>query len=222
LKLPVLFRSITDSTLRVIRDMATQQNERPQLSGFLSSRKPSGVKGLHHAAYRCSNSVETRAFYEGFLGLPSECNARGVHHSLTHHPSSLPIQLSDSLLSSSSLPLFASPSLRRYVVTVVEALHIRLPSGEDVLHTFFQLDDGSCLAFFDAPSRSFDFKEQSDFDLVTDLARLWGVGGGQSAFRLGAGRMGRNGWLGWVGGGGEDREEGGLGGHTHTRTSTIL
>jgi catechol 2,3-dioxygenase-like lactoylglutathione lyase family enzyme len=93
-------------------------NERPKLSGFMASRRPSGLKGLHHAAYRCKNTVETRKFYEGFLGL-----------------------------------------------LLVEALHIRLPSGEDVLHTFFQLDDGSALAFFDAPLRPFDFKDQSDFDL---------------------------------------------------------
>ena len=34
-----------------------------------------------------------------------------------------------------------------------------------MLHTFFQLDDGSCLAFFEAPDMPFDFKEQHDFDL---------------------------------------------------------
>jgi catechol-2,3-dioxygenase len=34
-----------------------------------------------------------------------------------------------------------------------------------VLHTFFQLDDGSCLAFFEAPDMPFEFKEQHDFDL---------------------------------------------------------
>ena len=28
------------------------------------------VLKLHHAAYRCRDSEETRAFYEGFLGLP--------------------------------------------------------------------------------------------------------------------------------------------------------
>jgi catechol-2,3-dioxygenase len=31
--------------------------------------------------------------------------------------------------------------------------------------TFYQLDDGSCLAFFEAPDRPFDFKEQHDYDL---------------------------------------------------------
>src|SRR5512147_2803713 len=28
------------------------------------------IKGLHHNAYRCRDSEQTRAFYEGFLGLP--------------------------------------------------------------------------------------------------------------------------------------------------------
>lgn len=28
------------------------------------------IKGLHHNAYRCRDSEETRRFYEGFLGLP--------------------------------------------------------------------------------------------------------------------------------------------------------
>lgn len=28
------------------------------------------IKGLHHNAYRCRNSEETRVFYEGFLGMP--------------------------------------------------------------------------------------------------------------------------------------------------------
>ena len=35
----------------------------------------------------------------------------------------------------------------------------------DVLHTFFQMHDGSCLAFFEAPNMPFEFKAQKDFDL---------------------------------------------------------
>jgi catechol 2,3-dioxygenase-like lactoylglutathione lyase family enzyme len=38
-------------------------------------------------------------------------------------------------------------------------------TGTGVLHAFFQLDDGSCLAFFEAPDMPFEFKEQHDFDL---------------------------------------------------------
>jgi catechol 2,3-dioxygenase-like lactoylglutathione lyase family enzyme len=48
------------------------------------------------------------------------------------------------------------------------ALHIKMGEGdnqEDILHTFFQFDDGSCIAFFDAPSRPFDWQEQMDLDL---------------------------------------------------------
>lgn len=34
-----------------------------------------------------------------------------------------------------------------------------------VLHLFFQMDDGSCLAFFEAPDNPFEFKDQHDYDL---------------------------------------------------------
>ena len=37
--------------------------------------------------------------------------------------------------------------------------------GTHVLHTFFQMEDGSFLAFFDDPNTPFDFKAQRDFDL---------------------------------------------------------
>ena len=33
------------------------------------------------------------------------------------------------------------------------------------LHTFYRMDDGSCIAFFEAPDMEFDFKPQRDFDL---------------------------------------------------------
>lgn len=35
----------------------------------------------------------------------------------------------------------------------------------EVLHTFYQLGDGSHLAFFEAPDQPFEFKSQHDFDL---------------------------------------------------------
>ncbi len=34
-----------------------------------------------------------------------------------------------------------------------------------VLHTFYRMDDGSFLAFFEAPDMPFEFKSQHDFDL---------------------------------------------------------
>lgn len=79
------------------------------------------IKGLHHNAYRCRDSEETRVFYEGFLGLK-----------LTH------------------------------------ALRIgETKTGRSVqaLHTFFEMGDGSSLAFFEVPETPFTFKPQSDFDL---------------------------------------------------------
>jgi catechol 2,3-dioxygenase-like lactoylglutathione lyase family enzyme len=79
------------------------------------------IKGLHHNAYRCRDSEETRRFYEDFLGLK-----------LVH-----------------ALRIRESMTGRR----------------TDVLHTFYQMGDGSCLAFFEAPDRPFDFKDQHDYDL---------------------------------------------------------
>lgn len=35
----------------------------------------------------------------------------------------------------------------------------------NVLHTFFEMGDGSFIAFFEEPEAEFDFKEQRDFDL---------------------------------------------------------
>ncbi|MBT3361777.1 MAG: VOC family protein [Rhodospirillales bacterium] len=79
------------------------------------------IKGLHHNAYRCRDSEETRKFYEEFLGLP--------------------------------------------LVGSLEIKETKTGRKTDVLHTFYQMDDGSCLAFFEAPDRPFEFKDQHDYDL---------------------------------------------------------
>lgn len=79
------------------------------------------IKGLHHNAYRCRDSEETRLFYEEFLGLP--------------------------------------------LVKAFEITETKSGRQTHVLHSFYQLEDGSCLAFFEAPGSPFDFKEQHDFDL---------------------------------------------------------
>jgi catechol 2,3-dioxygenase-like lactoylglutathione lyase family enzyme len=79
------------------------------------------IKGLHHNAYRCRDSEETRRFYEDFLGLPL-ANAFVIRE---------------------------TKSGRRTAV----------------LHSFYRMDDGSCLAFFEAPDRPFEFKPQHDYDL---------------------------------------------------------
>jgi catechol 2,3-dioxygenase-like lactoylglutathione lyase family enzyme len=79
------------------------------------------IKGLHHNAYRCRDSEETRAFYEGFLGLP-----------LAH---------------------------------AFEINETKTGRQTSVLHSFYRLDDGSFLAFFEAPEAPFEFKPQDDYDL---------------------------------------------------------
>ena len=92
------------------------------------------IKGLHHNAYRCRDSEETRTFYEGFLGLPL-VNAFKIETTMTGRK-----------------------------------------TGAGVLHSFYQLDDGSCLAFFEAPDMPFEFKEQHDFDLHIALERMFAKG----------------------------------------------
>ena len=79
------------------------------------------IKKLHHNAYRCRDSEQTRAFYEDFLGLPL----------------------------SGTLEINETKSGRK----------------TGTLHTFYALDDGSYLAFFEAPDMPFEFKVQHDFDL---------------------------------------------------------
>jgi catechol 2,3-dioxygenase-like lactoylglutathione lyase family enzyme len=79
------------------------------------------IKGLHHNAYRCRDSEETRRFYEDFLGLP--------------------------------------------LVNAFEINETKSGRATHTLHSFYAMEDGSCLAFFEAPDRPFDFKEQHDFDL---------------------------------------------------------
>jgi catechol 2,3-dioxygenase-like lactoylglutathione lyase family enzyme len=79
------------------------------------------IKGLHHNAYRCRDSEETRTFYEDFLGLPL----------------------------SGTLWINETKSGRK----------------TDTLHTFYRMDDGSYLAFFEAPDMPFEFKPQHDYDL---------------------------------------------------------
>ena len=97
------------------------------------------IKGLHHNAYRCRDSEETRRFYEDFLGLP--------------------------------------------LVNAFEIKETKSGRATRTLHSFYAMDDGSCLAFFEAPDRPFDFKQQHDFDLHiavevgrSDLERMFEKG----------------------------------------------
>ncbi len=79
------------------------------------------IKGLHHNAYRCRDSEETRRFYEDFLGLK--------------------------------------------LAGTLEIKETKSGRKTETLHTFYGLDDGSFLAFFEAPDRAFEFKPQHDYDL---------------------------------------------------------
>ena len=79
------------------------------------------IRKLHHNAYRCRDSEQTRAFYEDFLGLP--------------------------------------------LVNALNLSETKTGRATHTLHTFYQLDDGSCLAFFETDDFPFEFKRQHDYDL---------------------------------------------------------
>jgi len=79
------------------------------------------IRKLHHNAYRCRDSEQTRRFYEEFLGLP--------------------------------------------LVGTLEINETKTGRATQTLHTFYRLDDGSHLAFFEAPDMPFEFKPQHDYDL---------------------------------------------------------
>jgi catechol 2,3-dioxygenase-like lactoylglutathione lyase family enzyme len=79
------------------------------------------IKKLHHAAYRCKNSEETRKFYEDFLGLR--------------------------------------------LVSAFEINETKTGRKTSVLHSFYEMEDKSCIAFFEAPDQPFEFIDQHDFDL---------------------------------------------------------
>jgi catechol 2,3-dioxygenase-like lactoylglutathione lyase family enzyme len=79
------------------------------------------IRKLHHNAYRCRDSEQTRQFYEDFLGLR--------------------------------------------LAGTLEIKETKSGRKTDTLHTFYELDDGSYLAFFEAPDMPFEFKRQHDYDL---------------------------------------------------------
>jgi catechol 2,3-dioxygenase-like lactoylglutathione lyase family enzyme len=79
------------------------------------------IRKMHHNAYRCRDSEETRQFYEDFLGLR--------------------------------------------LAGTLEIRETKSGRKTNALHTFYELDDGSYLAFFEAPDMAFEFKQQHDFDL---------------------------------------------------------
>lgn len=51
------------------------------------------------------------------------------------------------------------------LVNAFEIAETKSGRGTRTLHSFYQMDDGSCLAFFEAPDMAFNFKTQHDYDL---------------------------------------------------------
>ena len=51
------------------------------------------------------------------------------------------------------------------LASVLEISETKTGREASALHTFYRMDDGSFLAFFEVPDTPFDFKKQSDYDL---------------------------------------------------------
>jgi catechol 2,3-dioxygenase-like lactoylglutathione lyase family enzyme len=51
------------------------------------------------------------------------------------------------------------------LVNAFEITETKTGRKTSVIHLFFQMGDGSCLAFFEVPETPFEFKAQHDFDL---------------------------------------------------------
>lgn len=79
------------------------------------------IRKLHHSAYRCRDTEETRKFYEDFLGMR--------------------------------------------LAGALEINETKTGRQTSALHTFYELDDGSYVAFFEVPNTPFEFREQHDYDL---------------------------------------------------------
>ena len=79
------------------------------------------LKKLHHNAYRCIDSEDTRMFYEDFLGLP--------------------------------------------LIDAFEISETMTGAKTKAMHTFYSLEDGSCLAFFEVMGKPLEYKRWHDFDL---------------------------------------------------------
>src|SRR5207344_2192836 len=115
--------------LRAMRDSArgrwSHRRRADERLSFEPNVEPTGptamIRKLHHSAYRCRDSEQTRRFYEDFLGLP--------------------------------------------LVQTLDLSQTKTGRPTRTLHTFYRLDDGSHMAFFETDDMPFQFKPQHDFDL---------------------------------------------------------
>src|SRR4029079_2779251 len=62
-------------------------------------------------------------------------------------------------------PRFYGDFLGLPLVNAFEIKETKSGRATHTLHSFYAMDDGSCLAFFEATDRPVDFKQQHDFDL---------------------------------------------------------
>ena len=98
------------------------------------------IKGLHHNAYRCRDSEETRKFYEDFLGLPlagTPARSARPRPGARRRSCTRSIELGDG----SFLAFFEAPEIPfEFKEQHDFDLHIALEVDEDALHAM--LDKG--------------------------------------------------------------------------------
>ena len=95
------------------------------------------IKGLHHNAYRCRNSEETRRFYEDFLGLPL-ANAFEIRQTKTERETRA-LHSFYRMADGSFLAFFEVPgSPFEFKAQHDFDLHIALEVDSDTLHLMFE------------------------------------------------------------------------------------
>jgi catechol 2,3-dioxygenase-like lactoylglutathione lyase family enzyme len=95
------------------------------------------IKGLHHNAYRCRDSEETRQFYEDFLGLPL-ADAFEINESVTGRKTSV-LHSFYKLGDGSFLAFFEAPDTPfEFKAQHDYDLHIALEVSAETLRTMFE------------------------------------------------------------------------------------
>jgi catechol 2,3-dioxygenase-like lactoylglutathione lyase family enzyme len=104
--------------------------------------RASSIRGLHHSAYRCRDSGETRAFYEDFLGLPL-VNTLEIRVTKTNRATDT-LHTFFAMADGSCLAFFEAPDLPfEFRPQLDYDLHIALEVDRETLRTM--LDKGRAL-----------------------------------------------------------------------------
>ena len=100
------------------------------------------IIGMHHAAYRCQNSEDTRGFYEDFLGL-SLAGALTIDTTFTGRPTSV-LHTFYQLYDGAYIAFFEAPDMKFEFSRQHDFdLHIAFEVSEKKLHEMFKKGNSS-------------------------------------------------------------------------------